>query len=42
MNTEDMHACQLFEYKNQVEVKAVFVPLLRTTIALSNLLGKNV
>ena len=31
--TDSMIASQLFEYKNQVEVKAVFIPLLKTTAA---------
>ena len=34
-----MVASQLFEYKNQVEVKAVFVPLLKTMQSLQNFLG---
>ena len=35
--TEQMLANQLFEYKNQVEVKAVFIPLLKTTLPFNNL-----
>ena len=35
--TEQMLANQLFEYKNQVEVKAVFIPLLKTTLSFNNM-----
>ena len=33
---------QLFEYKNQVEVKAVFIPLLKSTATFNSaLLNRN-
>ena len=32
-----MQASYLFDYKNQVEVKAVFIPLLKTTHNLNNI-----
>ena len=35
--TENFTASQLFDYKNQIEVKAVFIPLLKTTAAFRNL-----
>ena len=38
LNTDTMLCEQLFDYKNQVEVKAVFVPLNKMHMPLSNLL----
>lgn len=40
ITTDAMLAEQLFGYKNQLEVKAVFIPVLRTTFAMKNLFNK--
>ena len=41
LKTDKFIAGQLFDYKNQVEVKAIFVPFIKTTVSLQELLQRN-